>query len=152
MLGTALVFVLIYAAALFFAGEVGRRRQVVQPLGRDDRILGERPLPPPVPEAVAPHPVPGGEPGRPRAGPFPAARHLLRVAPGEVNLGKLAALEHVSVEVAQGRLSPAAGTEAIERISAAPSPYGPALTTMTRYRIRPDGLDVLAVEKAGVQW
>lgn len=30
--------------------------------------------------------------------------------------------------------------------------YGPALTTMTRYRVRPDGLDVLAVEKAGVQW
>ena len=56
--------------------------------------------------------------------------HLLRVAPGEVNLGKLAALEHVSVEVARGRLSPAAGTEAIERIGAAPSPYGPALTTL----------------------
>jgi hypothetical protein len=30
--------------------------------------------------------------------------------------------------------------------------YGPALTTMTRYRIGPEGLDVLAVEKAGVQW
>jgi hypothetical protein len=30
--------------------------------------------------------------------------------------------------------------------------YGPALTTMTRYRVRPDGLDVLAVERAGVQW
>ncbi len=30
--------------------------------------------------------------------------------------------------------------------------YGPALSTMTRYRIRPEGLDVLAVERAGVQW
>ena len=30
--------------------------------------------------------------------------------------------------------------------------YGPALTSMTRYRIGRDGLDVLAVEKAGVQW
>jgi len=56
--------------------------------------------------------------------------HLLRVAPGEVNLGKLAALERVSVDVARGRLSPEAGTEAIERIIAAPSPYGPTLTTL----------------------
>jgi predicted metal-dependent enzyme (double-stranded beta helix superfamily) len=30
--------------------------------------------------------------------------------------------------------------------------YGPALTTMTRYRIGPDGLQVATVEKAGVQW
>ena len=30
--------------------------------------------------------------------------------------------------------------------------YGPALTSMTRYRISRDGLDVLAVERAGVQW
>ena len=30
--------------------------------------------------------------------------------------------------------------------------YGPALTTMTRYRIGAGGLDVLAVEKAGAQW
>ena len=30
--------------------------------------------------------------------------------------------------------------------------YGPALSSMTRYRIRPEGLDVLAVERAGVQW
>jgi predicted metal-dependent enzyme (double-stranded beta helix superfamily) len=30
--------------------------------------------------------------------------------------------------------------------------YGPALTTMTRYRIGADGLDVVTVEKAGVQW
>jgi predicted metal-dependent enzyme (double-stranded beta helix superfamily) len=30
--------------------------------------------------------------------------------------------------------------------------YGPALTTMTRYRIGADGLDVVTVESAGVQW
>jgi len=56
--------------------------------------------------------------------------HMLRVEPGDVNLGRLAELEHVSVEVAQGRLSPAAGADAVERIVAAPSPYGPGLTTL----------------------
>jgi predicted metal-dependent enzyme (double-stranded beta helix superfamily) len=30
--------------------------------------------------------------------------------------------------------------------------YGPALTTMTRYRIGAGGLDVTAVERAGAQW
>ena len=30
--------------------------------------------------------------------------------------------------------------------------YGPALSTMTKYRIGAGGLDVLAVETAGVQW
>jgi predicted metal-dependent enzyme (double-stranded beta helix superfamily) len=30
--------------------------------------------------------------------------------------------------------------------------YGPALSTMTRYRIGAEGLDVVTVEKAGVQW
>jgi predicted metal-dependent enzyme (double-stranded beta helix superfamily) len=30
--------------------------------------------------------------------------------------------------------------------------YGPALTTMTRYRIGEAGLEVATVEKAGVQW
>jgi predicted metal-dependent enzyme (double-stranded beta helix superfamily) len=30
--------------------------------------------------------------------------------------------------------------------------YGPALTTMTRYQVGPDGLRVATVEKAGVQW
>ena len=54
--------------------------------------------------------------------------HMLRVEPGEVNLGKLVALEQVALDVAQGRTSPADGTAAIGRIAAAPSPYGPALT------------------------
>ena len=30
--------------------------------------------------------------------------------------------------------------------------YGPALTTMTRYKISPTGLEVRVVEKAGVEW
>ena len=56
--------------------------------------------------------------------------HLLRVEPGEVNLGKVAALEQVSLEVAQGRVSPEEGMMRIERIVAAPSPYGPAVVTL----------------------
>lgn len=56
---------------------------------------------------------------------------LLRVEPGEVNLGKLAALEQVSLDVAYGRASPREGMTEIARIVAAPSPYGPALTTIS---------------------
>jgi uncharacterized membrane protein YjjP (DUF1212 family) len=56
--------------------------------------------------------------------------HMLRVAPGEVNLGTLAALEQVSLEVAQGRVSPAEGTVAIARITSAPAPYGSPITTL----------------------
>lgn len=56
--------------------------------------------------------------------------HMLRVAPGEVNLGTLARLEQVSLDVAQGRLSPADGIVAIARITSAPAPYGRALTTL----------------------
>ena len=64
-------------------------------------------------------------------GPLGAQRtFMLRIEPGEVNLGKLAELELVSVEVARGLRSPADGTRAITRIVAAPSPYGPVLTTV----------------------
>jgi len=56
--------------------------------------------------------------------------HMLRVEPGEVNIGKLAALELLSLEVAQGRATPADGIAAISRIIAAPSPYGPGLTIL----------------------
>ncbi len=56
--------------------------------------------------------------------------HLLRVAPGDVNLGRLAALEQVSLEVAEGRASLEDGVAAITRIGQAPAPYGPALTTL----------------------
>lgn len=56
--------------------------------------------------------------------------HMLRVEPGDVNLGKLTALEQVSLEVAQGRTTVADGTVAIGRIVAAPSAYGSGLTVL----------------------
>ena len=56
---------------------------------------------------------------------------LLRVEPGEVNLGKLAALEQVSLDVAYGRSSPQEGMTEIARIVAAPSAFGPFLTTVS---------------------
>jgi uncharacterized membrane protein YjjP (DUF1212 family) len=56
--------------------------------------------------------------------------HMLRVTPGEVNLGTLVALEQVSLEVAQGRMSPGDGTSAITRITSAPAPYGAGITTL----------------------
>ena len=56
--------------------------------------------------------------------------HLLRVEPGETNLGKLAALEELSREVAYGRISPQEGMVRIDEIVAAPLPYGPALVTL----------------------
>jgi uncharacterized membrane protein YjjP (DUF1212 family) len=55
--------------------------------------------------------------------------HMLRVAPGAVDLGKLAALERITLEVARGHSSPADGIAAIERTASAPPAYGPALTT-----------------------
>ncbi len=51
--------------------------------------------------------------------------HLLRVAPGDVNLGRLAALEQVSMEVVEGRASLEDGVAAITRIGEAPAPYRP---------------------------
>jgi uncharacterized membrane protein YjjP (DUF1212 family) len=56
--------------------------------------------------------------------------HMLRVEPGEVNLGRLAALEQLSLDVAQGRTSPADGIGAVRRIGEASPPYGPGLTTL----------------------
>jgi uncharacterized membrane protein YjjP (DUF1212 family) len=56
--------------------------------------------------------------------------HMLRVQPGDVNLGRLAAVEDVSREVAQGRITPVEGTDRINRIAQAASPYGPAVTTL----------------------
>jgi uncharacterized membrane protein YjjP (DUF1212 family) len=52
------------------------------------------------------------------------------VEPGQENLGKLAALEQVSLDVATGRTSPADGMTEISRILAAKPPYGPALVTL----------------------
>jgi uncharacterized membrane protein YjjP (DUF1212 family) len=56
--------------------------------------------------------------------------HMLRVEPGDVNLGRLAAVEDVSREVAQGRITPVEGTARINRIADAPPPYSPFATTL----------------------
>lgn len=56
---------------------------------------------------------------------------LLRVEPGQVNLGKLAGLEQVSLDVAYGRVSLEQGIAEITRIVSAPSAYGPGLTTLS---------------------
>lgn len=56
--------------------------------------------------------------------------HMLRVEPGDVNLGRLAAVEDAAREVAQGTITPEQGTARIERIAGAPAPYGPFVTTL----------------------
>lgn len=56
--------------------------------------------------------------------------HMLRVRPGEVNLGKLADVEQVAIDVARGRRTPAEGGAEIERVAAAPPRYGAALTIL----------------------
>jgi uncharacterized membrane protein YjjP (DUF1212 family) len=56
--------------------------------------------------------------------------HMLRVTPGAVNLGKFAEIDRVALDVARGRLAPDDGAATIARIATAPSPYGPALTTL----------------------
>jgi uncharacterized membrane protein YjjP (DUF1212 family) len=56
--------------------------------------------------------------------------HMLRVEPGDVNLGRLAAVEDVSREVAQGRITPEQGTSRIAAIAEAPPPYTPFATTL----------------------
>jgi uncharacterized membrane protein YjjP (DUF1212 family) len=53
--------------------------------------------------------------------------HMLRLQPGGANLANLAAVERVSVEVAEGRLAPGEGIAGIERVAEAPPPYGEAL-------------------------
>ncbi|HEU0015971.1 MAG TPA: threonine/serine exporter family protein [Longimicrobium sp.] len=64
-------------------------------------------------------------------GPLGAQRtYMLRVEPGDVDLSKLAAAERVALDVAQGRVTAAAGTAALDEIAAAAPPYGPALTTL----------------------
>lgn len=56
--------------------------------------------------------------------------HMLRVEPGEVNLGTLAGLEQVALDVAYGVISPTEGAVVITRMAEAPRPYGPGLTTL----------------------
>ena len=62
-------------------------------------------------------------------GPLGSQRtHMLRVRPGEVDLGKLAAVESISIKVAQGECSAADGARAIKAIDAEPPRYGNAVT------------------------
>lgn len=49
--------------------------------------------------------------------------HLIRVAPGEVNLGTLAALDEVTQDVLQDKMTPGEGSAAVERLLAAPPTY-----------------------------
>lgn len=53
---------------------------------------------------------------------------LIRVVPGEVNLGKVAALDKIVMRVLRGQISPAEGAAKIEWILDAPPVYGEALT------------------------
>ena len=57
--------------------------------------------------------------------------YLIRIEPGDVNLGKLVELDEVTCQVVNGRLTPAAGSQRIEEISSAPSPYGPLLRVIS---------------------
>ena len=55
---------------------------------------------------------------------------LMRVEPGEVNLGKLAHLDAVTTAVLHGEMSAAQGARRVTEIVAAPPPYGRLLTTI----------------------
>lgn len=55
---------------------------------------------------------------------------MIRVEPGEQDLGKLSDLDRVVVQVMKGELSPAQGSERIAMLSAAPSRYGPVATVL----------------------
>jgi uncharacterized membrane protein YjjP (DUF1212 family) len=53
---------------------------------------------------------------------------LMRVTPGEVDLGKIAELDDVTTGVLRGALGPAEGSQLIDRILAAPRRYGRVVT------------------------
>jgi uncharacterized membrane protein YjjP (DUF1212 family) len=55
---------------------------------------------------------------------------LLRVKPGEVNLGKLAELDDVTIGVLRGAYDSVEGTRMIDRILAEPMEYGPWMRTL----------------------
>ncbi|HET7109502.1 MAG TPA: threonine/serine exporter family protein, partial [Gemmatimonadales bacterium] len=68
--------------------------------------------------------------------------YMIRVEPGDHDLGKLAKIDRIVVSVLNGAMSPSDGSEQIARVSAAPPTYGPwhmvgafALTsgTVTRF-------------------
>jgi uncharacterized membrane protein YjjP (DUF1212 family) len=55
---------------------------------------------------------------------------LLRVEPGDTDLGRLADVDRVTLHVARGDLTPAQGAEALDGIADAPPLYGGALTVL----------------------
>ena len=55
---------------------------------------------------------------------------LIRVNPGDANLGKLARVDGVTRDVLEGRQSPSEGLVSLDAIESAPSPYGALLTTV----------------------
>jgi uncharacterized membrane protein YjjP (DUF1212 family) len=55
----------------------------------------------------------------------------IRVEPGEVDLGRLTAIDGIAVEVARGALSPAEGSTRLREVLSSPPPYGSALTTLS---------------------
>jgi uncharacterized membrane protein YjjP (DUF1212 family) len=63
-------------------------------------------------------------------GPQEAQRtHLIRVEPGETDLGRLADVDRIALLVIRGALSAAEGSRALDRLFQAPPAYGPVLTT-----------------------
>lgn len=55
---------------------------------------------------------------------------LIRVRPGDANLGKLARVDQVTHDVLEGRKSPSEGLAALDAIDRAPPPYGAIVTTV----------------------
>jgi uncharacterized membrane protein YjjP (DUF1212 family) len=53
----------------------------------------------------------------------------LRVEPGAVELGRLARLDAIGADVAEGRMTPRDGNDALDAVATAPAPYGALLTT-----------------------
>ncbi len=56
--------------------------------------------------------------------------YLMRVEPGDTDLGRLARLDAIVVEVVAGSMTPAEGVAELGRIEHAPPPYGTVLTTL----------------------
>lgn len=56
--------------------------------------------------------------------------HLLRLAPAGPNIGRLSQLDRVVTGVLDGTLTRQAAMDEVERIEAAPSPYGPLVTIL----------------------
>ena len=56
--------------------------------------------------------------------------YLMRVEPGDQNLGKLAQLDEIIVKVMRGDVSAAEGVRRVAEVVAAPPLYGPIMTTL----------------------